>query len=192
MLLNCETYTDFSGQLRARFIPGMEPGSQDYERRIVLAKRDSPTGYPQTDVTFGDSQISWGCGIDPVATLWNLTNICSEGPCEGDPYNLSITYVSPLLGGTALATTQKLELGVTDGHYDTWFRNGLVQAAQIAMGAGGVVTWDRDQAYTHGELSKRDNAPSVYLPKGYTGSCEIATTPSKIGITVNSSPDTIR
>lgn len=97
---NCETYTDPSGLERIRFKAGMEPGSKDYDKPVGnLAKRDTTDapGYPQTQVTVGDQTLWWGCGVDPVQTINNLSSICdTSGECvSNEPWTLPIEYVSP-------------------------------------------------------------------------------------------------
>lgn len=188
---NCETYTDVSGQLRTRFVPGMEPGSKDYEHRVALAKRDPPPGFPQTSVSFGDEQVSWGCDAHPLAELGNIGSICSDGSCEGSPYDLSILWVPYLPGGTAEAiANEKLEIGAT-GHYPPWFHDGLVQAVQLAMSADGIIHWYSNQGYSQGTLKERDDIREMGAPAGWDGECNIAITPTKIGLSVYSSNDTV-
>ena len=134
---NCETWVDSAGNVRNRFKRGMEPGTEDYT--LHLAKRD--TSYPQTQITVGDATIVWGCGIDPVATLNNVSAICStSGQCiTNAPWSIPVQYVSSNPGGyspAAVADTLTLN---ADGTYPAWLRNGLVEALQTAAAAPGLV-----------------------------------------------------
>ena len=186
---NCELRADATGKLRPRFIAGMEPGSENYNRR--LSKRDYPPGYPQTEVTFSDSTIYWGCGVDPATTLGNLSSLCNGGSCdETASYDLDITYVTPTPGTVDLnAGKEKLNIAAS-GHYPTWFRDGLVQAVQAAAGATNITQWTRGQEYHLGPL-KRDNGPQAWKdthPKDI-GTCDVAMMSGYLGMTVMASPD---
>ena len=191
---NCESYTDPTGLKRIRFKAGMAPGSEDYDKRVGnLAKRDTTyaPGYPQTQVTVGDQKLWWGCGVDPVQAINNLSSICeTSGECvSNDPWTLPIEYVVP---GTAQSAT--LTLTATGG-YPSWLRNGLVGAMQQAAQAKGLITWDRGVAYGWNDIDKkRDTGPEdaptdpTDGPRGY---CDVASFTSYFGLQILQDADTI-
>ncbi|CAF9939444.1 hypothetical protein IMSHALPRED_001349 [Imshaugia aleurites] len=193
---NCETYTDPSGLQRIRFKAGMEPGSDDYDKRVGnLAKRDTTDapGYPKTQVTVGDATLWWGCGVDPVQTINNLSSICAtSGECvSNSPWTLPIEYVTPDSDPEQSAT---LTLTATGG-YPSWLRNGLVGAMQQAAGAKGLITWDRGQSFGSNDITgKRDTGPEDD-PTDYTdgpeGKCDVASFTSYFGLQILQDADTI-
>lgn len=96
---NCETYIEpTTGRPSIRFKTGMEPGTEDYISRLAKSKTKRQSGYPQTQVTVGDTTIYWGCGIDPVATLNNVS-CATWGQCiDTDSFSTFIgfgVYSSP-------------------------------------------------------------------------------------------------
>ena len=98
---NCELYTRPDGTTGTRFIPGHEPGSLRYRVRQLkdrLTRRDD--AYPQTHVTIGDKQISWGCDVDPVAELDHLSDSCkTSGQCDdSDPYEREVGFLDVVAG----------------------------------------------------------------------------------------------
>lgn len=181
---NCETYPDpISGQVNIRFKSGMEPGSADYETRVAnsYAKRDST--YPQTQATVSDATILWGCDIDPVATLNNVSSICAtSGQCiDNSPWTEDVTYAIP---GQDVTTPETLTI-TAQGTYPSWIRNGLVEGVQAAMSAQGIITTNTvNYTVTTGPTNK--NGPQV---KGE--SCTVATAPSFIGLGVYSAENVL-
>ena len=185
---NCETYLNAAGITRIRFKRGMEPGSADYENRMSKNKVKRDGTYPQTTITLGDATIPWGCDIDPVATLNNVSAICATtGQCiDNAPWSTSVQYITPNPGNTASPPVgDTLTISAT-GTYPAWMRNGIISALQTAAGAPGAINWDRDQFWSTPPEKKlrRDNIP---IPNPITGRCDVATFPSYIGLNVYSS-----
>jgi len=189
---NCETYTDSNGRTRIRFVPGTEPGSADYAHRMT--KRDSD--YPKTQVTIGDSTLVWGCDIDPVQTLNNLSSVCAtSGQCVSNaPVDISVQWITPNPGGMSNGpTTETLEISAT-GAYPSWLRNGMIEAIQAAARVPNLISWDRGQQYSSGiTKARRDTAGSTHADTtpGTSGVCDLATFSSYVGISLYSSPDTL-
>ena len=180
---NCETYFDSTGLQRVRFIPGMEPGSADYAHR--MNKRDANT---HTEITLGDHQISWGCDIDPVQTLNNVSSICStSGGCIAtDSYTLDVQYLNTD-PGSAVPAPNSQELVITaTGSYPVWMRNGLVQTLQSTAAVPKAINWDRQQAWVNPQ--RRDTGQQDGQPFS-GGLCDIATFTNYIGITVFENQD---
>ena len=179
--VNCERWTDETELVRPRFKKGMEPGSADFEKRMALVKRDSDA--VSTSFAVNDNQLTWGCNIDPVQTINNLSSICFDGSCPGDPWSQTVTYVPAAPGSVAHGQPgYTLEISVVDGHYPTWWRNGMIQSIQDVMASPKFITWDKNQGWEEHNY-KRDNAPGVDPQPGTSGYCDVATTTTGISLT---------
>lgn len=180
---NCETYTDpSSGYTNIRFKAGMEPGSDDYKTRVANSYVKRQSGYPQTQVTVGDATIFWGCDVDPVATLGNISDICAtSGQCVSNaPYTQDVTYAVP-----GQDTTSKETLSITaTGTYPSWIRNGLVEAVQAAMSGNGVVETTNVDYGVYGPINKNGIQTEEE-------SCNVAKAPSFIGLDVYSAENVL-
>ena len=172
-----------TGRSNIRFKAGREPGTEDYTSRLAKSKNKRRSGYPQTQVTVGDTTIYWGCGIDPVTTLGNVSNICAtSGQCiDTDSFSTSVTYATP---GANEVSYETLAMTAT-GTYPSWIHNGLVEGLQAAMSAQGVITSSivtymvSIVPLTHdGALSKPE-------------SCQVAQAPNFIGFGVYSALNTL-
>ena len=179
--VNCETFKLPNGHTSIRFIKGMEPGTTDYADRLLRSKvkREDTT---TTQVTVSDKTAYWGCGIDPVATLNNVSSICdTSGQCiSNSPWSTDIIYVDPTDSNSG-STSGTLTISAT-GTYPSWIRNGLVAGLQGAMGAKGVST----------------SSTATYLVIGfakdggsYQEHCTVATAPSYVGLGVYSAPNVL-
>lgn len=183
---NCETYVDpTTGRPNIRFKTGMEPGTEDYTSRLAKSKTKRQSGYPQTQVTVGDTTVSWGCGIDPVATLGNVSSICAtSGQCiPTDSWSTSVNFPPSWPGGNW--ASESLTITAT-GTYPSWIHNGLVEGIQAVMSAKGVITtstvkWFDDNRPTGGQRP----------PQKRDGSCQVAKAPNFIGLGVYSSLNTL-
>ena len=161
----------------------MEPGSTDYKTRVAnsYAKRDGT--YPQTQVTVSDATILWGCDVDPVATLNNVSAICAtSGQCiNNSPWTEDVTYAIP---GQDVTTPETLTINA-QGTYPSWIRNGLVEGVQAAMSAKGLInTQTVNYIVTTGPTNK--NGQQI---EGE--SCTVATAPSFIGLGVYSAENVL-
>ena len=79
----------------------------------------------------------WGCGIDPVVTLGNLTSVCQpSGNCLKDsPWSSNVVHVAPGQPGKNEET-----LSITaSGSYPTDRYEDMMKA--VAGTASGLVTW---------------------------------------------------
>ena len=181
---NCETYTDpTTDQLNIRFKAGMEPGTDDYEMRHDPTKVKRQGGYPTTQVTIGDGLEFWGCDVDPVATLNNVSSICATtGQCVPDTWSLPVTYVTPTADVSAAET---LSITAT-GTYPSWIRNGLVAGVQAAMSANGLVVENTANYFVN---TGGDNHASGQQSNAF--SCSVATAPNFVGLGVYSAPNTL-
>ena len=182
---NCETYIEpTTGRAKIRFKSGMEPGTDDYNSRMANSNVKRQSGYPQTQVTVGDHTIYWGCDIDPVATLGNVSSICAtSGQCvETDSFSKSVTYTTP--GSDSEEDSETLAITAT-GTYPSWFRNGLVEGIQAAMSAKGVITTS-EATYVATIGPNTINGQQIT-----TKSCQVAKAPNYIGLGVYSGPDTL-
>ena len=181
---NCETYIDpTTGQPNIRFKAGMEPGTEDYTSRLAKSKNKRQSGYPQTQVTVGDTTIYWGCGIDPVATLNNVSSICAtSGQCiDTDSWSTSVRYGTPDSDVTSPETMTITAIGT----YPSWIRNGLVAGVQAAMSGNGIVkTSTVNYIVTTGPITK--NGQQIE-----NESCQVAKAPNFIGLGLYSSPTTL-
>lgn len=181
---NCETYPDpVSGQTNIRFKSGMEPGSADYETRVGNSYAKRQSGYPQTQVTVSDATILWGCDVDPVATLNNVSSICAtSGQCiDNSAWTEDVTYGIP---GQDVTTPETLTL-TAQGTYPSWIRNGLVQGLQAAMSANGLVdTQPVNYIVTTGPTNR--NGPQIA-----GRSCTVAKAPSFVGLGVYSAENVL-
>ena len=184
--VNCETYKLSNGHTSIRFIKGMEPGTTDYADRLLRfkAKREDTT---TTQVTVSDKTAYWGCGIDPVATLNNVSSICeTSGQCiSNSPWSTDIEYVDPTDTQNGYdASSGTLTISAT-GTYPSWIRNGLVAGLQGAMGAKDVITTSTvTYAVTDGAINK--NGPQMHGED-----CTVATAPSYVGLGVYSAPNVL-
>ncbi len=175
---NCETYIDpTTGRHNIRFKTGMEPGTEDYTSRVANPKTKRQSGDSYTQVTVGDNTVSWGCGIDPVATLGNVSSICAtSGQCmPNDPWSTTVNF-PPIPPGTS--PSESLTITAT-GTYPSWIRNGLVEGVQAVMSAKGVVTTSTVNFVD----SNRPNS-GERPPQKRDGSCQIARAPTDIGLGV--------
>ena len=176
---NCETYLDpTSGHTNIRFKSGMEPGTDDYNTRVANSYVKRQSGYPQTQVTVGDATIFWGCDIDPVATLNNVSAICAtSGQCiTNAPWSQGVTYGTP---DQDVTSPETLTISAS-GTYPSWIRNGLVEGVQAAMSAKGIITTSTvNYIVTTGPTNK--NGPQI---EGK--SCTVAKAPAFIGLGVYS------
>ena len=175
---NCETYTDpLSGLINIRFKSGMEPGTEDYNARLNDSHTKRQSDSTHTDVVVGDATIYWGCDVDPIATLNNISTICStEGQCISNaPYTTEVTYVTPPenFGGSQTLTI------AAQGHYFKWMRNGIVAGVQTAMSAKGVIKETKVDYGGVGQINK--NGPQIQAE-----SCNVAQAPAFIGLNVYS------
>ncbi len=179
---NCEIYTDSKGKLKPRFKSGMEPGTAAYEGHQKAAK--TKRGGSSTEITVSDSTVYWGCDIDPVATLGNLSAVCkTSGAClSGSPYTLPVSYVDPTSGGNE-PNPDTLTISAT-GNYPIWLRDGMVDAFQGTMAAKGVIS---SQTANWGGGPIIPGRPGA-LP---TGSCQVSKAPSEIIISYYSAPNTL-
>ena len=179
---NCETYIDpTTGRPNIRFKTGMEPGTEDYTSRLAKSKTKRQSGYPKTQVTVGDTTISWGCGIDPVATLGNVSSVCAtSGQCiPTDSWSTSVNF------GSAPHSSTSETLTITAlGTYPSWIRNGLVEGVQAAMSAEGVIT---TSTLNFVEFTSPTNGDRP-TQKRDAESCQVAKAPNSIGLGVYSSP----
>ena len=181
---NCETYIDpTTGQPIIRFKAGMEPGTEDYTSRLAKSKSKRQSGYPQTQVTVGDTTVYWGCGTDPIATLSNVSSICAtSGQCiNTDAWSTSVTYATPDLD----VSSPEIMTITAQGTYPTWIRDGLVEGVQAAMSAPGVITYSVvNYMVTTGPINKNG-------PQTEGESCIVANAPDFIGLGVYSSANTL-
>ena len=176
--VNCETYIEpTTGRPNVRFKPGMEPGTDAYNSRHANSTIKRQSGSPKTQVTLGDNTIYWGCGIDPVATLNNVSSICAtSGQCLTDPFSTSITYVVPK---STSWTSDNLTITAV-GTYPSWMRNGLVEGVQAAMSAHGVIK-------TTTEYYSVDVIPTTLHGLDTKDvACQVAKAPNDIGLSVYS------
>lgn len=134
---NCETYTDQHGDPRVRFKQGMGPGSAAYDNRKI--KRD---GSATSTITFGDSKLIWGCNVNPVDSLSNVTAACAPGSaaCDPGPITTPIQYLDPTDGVTE-PVSQSLTFTAT-GTYPVWAELAFTNAL-VAAGSQGI-TWQND------------------------------------------------
>ena len=210
---NCETYTDDQGRERVRFKSGMEPGTSDYNHRM---KRRDPSSLSfekrvdgpvvkmtaadkkkledlkkadadlHTYVTIGDTAIYWGCSVDPVQALGNLSAPCaSTGACDSSsPWTLPVTYVTP---SDFEETDQTLSITAT-GHYPPDEYDQFLQAVTTAVSGPNVVRWSRGVTVDSGDIDKRDtgpeDAPTDEITHGPVGSCDVAQFSDFISISV--------
>lgn len=179
---NCETYIDpTTGQPKIRFKAGMEPGTEDYTSRVANSKIKRQSG-SHTEVTVGDETIYWGCGIDPVATLNNVSSVCpTSGSCiPTDSWSTSVSYISPT---NSLSTSPEPLTITATGAYPSWLRNGLIAGVQAAMSAKGVI----DTSTITYQVSTGPTNKNGAQTKG--ASCQVAKAPNSIGLVVFSSPN---
>ena len=181
---NCETYIDpTTGQPIIRFKAGMEPGTEDYTARLAKSKTKRQSGYPQTQVTVGDTTVYWGCGIDPVATLNNVSSICAtSGQCiDTDSWSTSVTYGTP---DSDITSSETMTI-TAQGTYPSWIRNGLIAGVQAAMSAQGVITTSTvNYMVQTGPINKNGMQTEGE-------SCQVAQAPNFIGLGLYSSPNTL-
>lgn len=210
---NCETYTDDQGRERVRFKSGIEPGTSDHNQRMtrrdlsshLFEKRvDGPMvkmtaadknkldavvkadAGRHTYVTVGDTAIYWGCSVDPVQALGNLSAPCaSTGACDSSsPWSLGVTYVTP----THFAETQQTLSITASGHYPPDEYDQFLQAVTTAVSGPNVVRWSRGVTVDSGDIDKRDtgpeDAPTDTITHGPTGSCDIAQFSDFISVSV--------
>ncbi|KAK0511185.1 hypothetical protein JMJ35_006737 [Cladonia borealis] len=187
---NCETYIDpTSGRTNIRFKAGMEPGTDDYNSRVANSKIKRQNGSPYTQVTLGDHTISWGCGIDPVATLGNVSSICAtSGQCiPTDSWSTTVDF--PLLPPENSKNSETLTITAT-GTYPSWSRNGLIEAVQAVMSAQGVIT-DSTVPFE----TETDSHPTGTRPPqkrvDSDDSCTLAQAPNYIGLGVYFADDAL-
>ena len=179
---NCEIYTDAKGKLKPRFKQGMEPGTaayDDHQKAAAHTKR----GGSNTEITVSDSTIWWGCGVDPVQTLNNVSSVCqTSGAClSGSPYTLPVGYITPD-SGDAQPNPETLSISAT-GNYPSWLHNGIVEALQAVMSAKGVVN-TQSAHWGSGPASGREGALTA-------GTCQVSQAPSEIVLTYFSAPNTL-
>ncbi|KAF2836741.1 hypothetical protein M501DRAFT_1018623 [Patellaria atrata CBS 101060] len=133
---NCETYETPDGLL-IRFKAGMEPGSEDYNRRFpngtehgAIVKRDT-----QTHVTFGRTSINYGT-TNPCDALHHcLYDYCHEGSC--DP-NICQTDTQDIVRqGTSSGPRHRTISISANGQYNGWEeRDHYVDAVVAAASQG--------------------------------------------------------
>ena len=210
---NCETYTDGQGRERVRFKKGMEPGTSDYNHRMTRRDPSSNLFEKRVDgpmvkmtaadkkkldavvkadaglhtyVTIGDTAIYWGCSVDPVQALGNLSAPCaSTGACDSSsPWTLPVTYVTP---NDYEETDQTLSI-TASGHYPPDDYNQFLQAVTTAVSGPNVVRWSRGVTVDSGDIDKRDtgpeDAPTDTITHGPVGSCDVAQFSDFISISV--------
>ncbi len=200
---NCKTYTDGQGRERVRFKTGMEPGTSDYTKRV--AQRDLPSHLFEKRVngpmvpwtaadtakmneqekidaglhsyfTFGDASIFWGCWVDPVQALGNLSTPCaSTGACDSSsPWSLPVEYVTP----TDFEEIDETLSITATGHYPPNQYTQFLQAITTAVSAPGLVRRTPGVTIDSGDIDKRDtgpeDAPTDTITHGPVGSCDIA------------------
>ena len=210
---NCETYTDDQGRERVRFKSGMEPGTSDYTHRMTRRGPSSHSSEKRVDgpvvkmtaaqkqkldalkkadaglhtyVTIGDTAIYWGCWVDPVQALGNLSAPCaSTGACDSSsPWTLPVTYVTP---SDFEETDQTLSI-TASGHYPPDEYDQFLQAVTTAVSGPNVVRWSRGVTVDSGDIDKRDtgpeDAPTDEITHGPVGSCDVAQFADFISISV--------
>lgn len=181
-----------NGQLQSRGLPNTDSNNDHPVWSPHFSKRANSSTYPQTNFTFGDSKLVWGCNIDPVATLGNFSSICpSSGSCiANEPHTQPILYTVPKTGSYTTGPVPESLVISAQGFYPADKQETVLQAVQTAVSANGLIQWDRGQkwASTVPPLSPRIDQPP---PQQYKGTCDLATFSNYIGVDVWSSPTTI-
>lgn len=126
---NCDVYDTAHGAM-IRFVPGMEPGSQDYQERFAngtapLSKTIRPFSPPanrqvqgiHSIVTFGDNSINYGT-INPSDAVHHLYDTCHEGSCDTTLYTVDTQDIGHY-GQNSFPRGRTLSLHA-NGQYDGW------------------------------------------------------------------------
>lgn len=192
---NCATFTDSTGQVQVK---GVTAGTSTTSVKVTSTTVEGIT-YPHTFVTVGDQQIPWGCDLNPVATLGNLSNadmcplsgMCIVGQAS---YSQPVGYIAAKPSGTAAAPVPATMTIQAQGTYVPDLRDLMVEAIQGV--AGGMMKKDLGQKWEGSDagtskrsLSSDDGANSNnhkrdVIPTETTtqGTCDIYTMASSIGV----------
>ena len=141
-----------------------------------------------TKIDFADAKMSWGCNVDPIQTMGNLSSACPAGDasCPNGVFSIPIQSIQPPPSGSPPGASvnnpvpSTLDFAVT-GSYPSSMRDGMLELVKVA--AGQNIKWYRGVPWlTH---VMRDTAveaaPSSLMNQ--RGTCDIAVQSSGIDVT---------